>query len=78
MSRGRFLRPVGVVPLTPGFSSQQLPVRGQATAIFLYEEQIPVDESFTLNYDALTSDDWQGKLPLLERERARVSARSNR
>jgi hypothetical protein len=78
VSRGRFLRPVGVVPLSPGFSSQQLAQRGQAMAIFLYDEVIPVDESFTLTYDTLTSDDWQGKLPMLERERARVSSRMNR
>ena len=78
VSRGRFLRPVGVIPLSPGFSSQQLAQRGQAMAIFLYEEVIPVDESFTLTYDTLTSDDWQGKLPMLERERARVSSRMNR
>ena len=78
VSRGRFLRPVGVVPLSPGFTSQQLPQRGQAMAIFLYEEVIPVDESFTLTYDTLTSDDWERKLPMLERERARVSARMSR
>lgn len=78
VSRGRFLRPVGVIPLSPGFTSQQLAQRGQAMAIFLYEEVIPVDESFTLTYDTLTSDDWQGKLPMLERERARVSSRTNR
>ena len=78
VSRGRFLRPVGVIPLSPGFSSQQLAQRGQAMAIFLYDEVIPVDESFTLTYDTLTSDDWQGKLPMLERERARVSSRMNR
>lgn len=78
VSRGRFLRPVGVIPLSPGFTSQQLAQRGQAMAIFLYEEVIPVDESFTLTYDTLTSEDWQGKLPMLERERARVSSRMNR
>jgi hypothetical protein len=78
VSRGRFLRPVGVVPLSPGFTSQQLPQRGQAMAIFLYEEVIPVDESFTLTYDTLTSEDWERKLPMLERERARVSSRMNR
>ena len=77
VSRGRFLRPVGVVPLSPGFTSQQLAQRGQAMAIFLYDEVIPVDEAFTLTYDTLTSDDWERKLPLLERERGRLSARMN-
>ncbi len=78
VSRGRFLRPVGVVPLTPGFTAHQLPQRGQVTGILLYDDVIPVDESFTLTYDTLTSGDWQAKLPLLERERARVSTRMNR
>ncbi|HJP57182.1 MAG TPA: hypothetical protein VJ847_09175 [Gemmatimonadales bacterium] len=78
VSRGRFLRPVGVVPLTPGFTAHQLAQRGQATGILLYDDVIPVDESFTLTYDTLTSDDWERKLPVLERERGRVSARMNR
>lgn len=76
VSRGQFIRPVGVVPLSPSFTSQQLPVRGQATAIYLYDQVVPVDESFTITYDTLTSDDWERKLPLLERERGRVSSRA--
>jgi hypothetical protein len=67
-----------VVPLTPGFTAHQLAQRGQATGILLYDDVIPVDESFTLPYDTLTSDDWERKLPVLERERGRVSARMNR
>ncbi len=71
VAQGRFLRPVGVVPLTSRFSSQQLSVREQVSGIFLYEQAIPVDESFTVTYDTLTSDDWQRKLQLLDRERSR-------
>ena len=56
----------------------QLAQRGKATGILLYDDVIPVDESFTLTYDTLTSDDWERKLPVLERERGRVSARMNR
>jgi hypothetical protein len=74
--RNRALRPLGVLPLNPRFTSQQLGVREQATAIYLFEEEIPVDDSFTLSYGALSSEDWQRKLPILDRERARVSARS--
>jgi hypothetical protein len=76
VSRGQFIRPVGVVPLSPSFTSQQLAVRAQATAIYLYDQLVPVDESFTITYGTLTSDDWERKLPLLERERGRVSART--
>jgi hypothetical protein len=74
--RNRIFRPLGQLPLSPKFTSQQLGVRDQASAIYLFEEEIPVDDSFTLSYGTLTSDDWQNKQQLLNRERARVSARS--
>ena len=74
--RNRVFRPLGVIPLNSKFTSQQLNAREQASAIFLFEEDIPVNDSFTLSYGDLVSDDWQGKQPLLDRERARVSARA--
>jgi hypothetical protein len=74
--RNRVLRPTGTLPLTPRFTSGQLGVRDQASAIYVFEETIPVDDSFTFSYASLTSDDWQGKQPALERERARVAARA--
>jgi hypothetical protein len=74
--RNRVFRPLGVIPLNPRFSSQQLNVREQVSALYLYEEEIPVDDTFIVSYGAMTSDDWRGKISLLDRERARVSARS--
>lgn len=74
--RNRVFRPIGTIPLTPRFTSGQLGVRDQASAIYVFEESIPVDDSFTLSYGALNSDDWQNKQPTLDRERARVSARA--
>lgn len=74
--RGRVLQPIGIIPLNPTFSSQQLNVRQQASALFLFEEKIPVTESFQVSYGALTSDDWGNRLVQLERERGRVAARS--
>jgi hypothetical protein len=74
--RNRVFRPLGVIPLGPKFSSQQLGVREQASAIYLFEQEIPVDDSFTLSYAELESGDWQTKQPILDRERARVAARS--
>jgi hypothetical protein len=74
--RHRVFRPLGVIPINPRFTSQQLSVREQASAIYLFEEEIPVNDSFSLSYGALVSDDWQNKQPTLDRERARVSARS--
>ena len=74
--RNRVFRPLGVIPISPKFTSQQLDAREQASAIYLFEEDIPVNDSFSLSYGSLTSEDWQTKQPILDRERARVSARA--
>jgi hypothetical protein len=74
--RNRTFQPLGTIPLTPRFTSGQLGVRDQASAIYVFEESLPVDDSFVLSYGALTSDDWQTKQSTLERERARVAARA--
>jgi hypothetical protein len=73
--RNRDFRPLGVIPLDSKFASQQLNAREQASAIYMFEQDIPVDDSFTLSYGDLVSDDWQTKQSLLNQERARVSAR---
>lgn len=74
--RNRVFRPLGVIPISGKFNSQQLDAREQASAIYLFEEDIPVNDSFTLSYGTLVSNDWQTKQQLLDRERARVSARA--
>ncbi len=74
--RNRLFRPVGIVAYTPRFTSQQLNVREQVSAIYVYEEEIPVEHSFSLTYNELRSGEWQGKQRTLDRERARVAARA--
>jgi hypothetical protein len=74
--RNRSLQPLGIIPINARFTSQQLDQREQASAIYLFEEDLPVDDSFTLSYGARISEDWQAKQPLIDRERARVSARA--
>ena len=73
--RSRIFRPLGFLPLTPKFSSQQLGVRDQVSAIYLFEEDLPIDDSFVLTYTNLTAD-WVAKQQLLNRERARIASRS--
>lgn len=74
--RGRFIRPLGTVPLNPAFTSQQLDVRGAATAIYVFDEAIPVTEPFGVSYGGITSDDWRRRLESLDRERQRVASRA--
>jgi hypothetical protein len=74
--RNNVFRPLGFIALNSKFTSQQLGVRDQASAIYLFEEEIPVNDSFMMAYGTLTSEDWRNKQPTLNRERARVAARS--
>ena len=75
-NRGMTLLPLGVVPLDPRFSSQELGVRGQARAIYVFDEIVPVLEPFVLIYGPNQTSDWQNTLPTLQRERARVVLRA--
>ena len=74
--RNQILRPRGIVPFSPRFTSQQLDVREQVSAIYLFEELLPVTDAFTFSYQGRVSEDWQNKQRLLDRERGRVAARS--
>ncbi|MGH7579491.1 MAG: hypothetical protein ACREM9_04915 [Gemmatimonadales bacterium] len=74
--RNRVLRPRGVVPFSPRFTSQQLNVREQVSAIFLFDERLPVTDDFTFAYQGRVSESWQNKQRMLDRERGRVAARS--
>jgi len=76
-SRGRLFRPVGIVPLSPQWSSYQLEAHQQAIAIYLFEEGISFREGLTVSYQGLSNDSWTSALPTLDRERARVIARAS-
>ena len=75
-SRGRLFRPVGIVPLSPTWSSFQLDARQQAVAIYLFEPGISVREQLTVSYQGLSSEAWSRSLRMLDQERARVKARA--
>ena len=76
VTRNRVFQPLGIVPFTPRFSGQQLDVREQVTGIYLFEEDLPVNDSFTITYAGLSSEDWQNRQPVLDRERARIASRA--
>ncbi|HEY3279324.1 MAG TPA: hypothetical protein VGJ83_02340 [Gemmatimonadales bacterium] len=75
-SRGRLFRPVGIVPLSPTWGSNQLEARQQAVAIYLFEAGISFRESLSVSYQGLSNDSWGRSVRALERERARVAARA--
>ena len=74
--RNRVFRPLGIVPFTARFTAQQLEVRDQVSAIYLFEETMPVTDDFSISYAGDNSEAWSRKQPALERERARVASRA--
>jgi hypothetical protein len=76
LSRGRLYRPLGIVPLGPGWNRLQLDARQQAVAIYLFDEGISFREPVTVTYQQVANDSWAGAIAVLDRERARVSARA--
>jgi hypothetical protein len=75
-SRGRLFRPVGIVPLSPTWGSNQLEARQQAVAIYLFENGISFRESLSVSYQGLANESWSRSVRALDRERARVAARA--
>ncbi len=75
-SQNRFFRPAGILPVTPGFGDRQLRQRETATAIYVYEDGIRVLDPLTFSIAGLSTDQWEGILRTLERERASVDARA--
>ncbi len=74
--RNRLYQPLGTIPFNAAFSSQQLGVRDQATGIFLFEEELPVYEPITFAYGAQSTEEWERRLRVIDRERARIAARA--
>jgi hypothetical protein len=74
--RNRVLRPRGVVPFSPRFTSQQLDVREQVSAIFVFDELLPVTDDFNFAYQGRVSESWGNKQRRLARARGRVAARA--
>ena len=73
--RNQFWRPVAIVPVTANFTGRQLPVRQQASAIFLFDSPLPVYEQFDVVYGTAQSSAWQEALRRVDRERGLVIMR---
>ena len=76
LSRSRLYRPLGMAPLGPGWNRLQLEASQQAVAIYLFDEGISFREPVTVTYQQVANDSWAGAIAVLDRERARVSARA--
>jgi len=77
LSRGRLYRTAGIVPLTPTWSTQQLSLRQQAMAIYVFEDGVNWrDEQLIVQYGTVQSASWGGAVRKLDQEEQRVISRA--
>jgi hypothetical protein len=69
-------RAIGIIPISANFSSQQLAVRGQASALYVFDTPIPVTQEFTLSYQGARTDGWKERVTTINREHDRVMLRA--
>jgi hypothetical protein len=77
-SAGRDFRALEVLPLSSGFGEQRLRQRETQSAIYLFDENIDLDQPLTVTFQNVRSDSWEQILTRVERERAMVRARASR
>lgn len=77
--RGRLLRPIAILPYSPNFNDGRLEPRQQVTAFYLFEEQIPVLEPFSLQYYQQFSTEWtSNRVSKINTERQSALLRSSK
>jgi hypothetical protein len=78
-SSGRNFRALDVIPLSSGFGEQRLRQRETQSALYLYDEEIDLDQPLTVTFQDQQSFTWGEQiLTRVERERALVRARASR
>jgi hypothetical protein len=76
-SSGRDFRALEVLPLSSGFGEQRLKQRETQSAIYLFDEEIDLDQPLTVTFQNVRDDSWEQILTRVERERALVRARAS-
>jgi hypothetical protein len=78
-SGGRDFRALEVLPLSSGFGEQRLKQRETQSAIYLFDENIDLDQPLSVTFENVRDDMWGTQiLTRVERERALVRARATR
>jgi hypothetical protein len=77
-SGGRDFRSLEVLPLSSGFGEQRLKQRETQSAIYLFDENIDLDQPLSVTFQTVRNDTWEQILTRIERERALVRARASR
>ena len=74
--QGRLMRPNAILPLGSGWGRQRLQQQEQQSAVYAFEERVDLDQPLTVLYGQQRSDAWEGIIPRLEVEEAKVRSRA--
>jgi hypothetical protein len=73
---GRDFRPLGVLPLTPGFGQHRVRQRETHSAVYVFEGQLDANQPLVVTYETARTSDWSATLQRIERERALIRSRA--
>ncbi len=76
LSQGILYRPLGILPLTPGWGRQQLKQEESQSALYVFHPAIDLEVPFQVEYEGERTQAWGGIIGVLETERARVLSRA--
>lgn len=76
LSQGILYRPLGILPLTPGWGQEQIKQEVTQSALYIFHPEIRLDVRFRLEYRGFGTSAWEGIIPILEAERGRVLSRA--
>ena len=76
VQHGRQMRPVAILPVTAGWGRSRLQQREIQNAIYVFDQDVDYTQPMTVRYGSLETPNWLTVIPTLDRERARVRART--
>jgi hypothetical protein len=74
--QARLMRPAAILPVSSGWGRQRLAQQETQMAVYVFEGPVEYDQSITVRYGTVESDEWRQIIPRLEAERNRVLTRS--
>jgi hypothetical protein len=73
---GRDFRPLGVLPVTPGFGQHRVRQRETQSAVYAFEEQLDANQPLVVTYETARNSEWNVTLQRIERERLLIRSRA--
>lgn len=76
VSRGRYFRPIAILPISPRWAEHQLDRSGAQSALYVFDRDLDPMHPMIVEYGNVRATSWAQTLRRLEVERSRVEARA--